>query len=231
MEKKYLDKTGLTTYNNAINKKLNELNKANIKQFKPATEFSDGLIVVNAVRNDNTNIEAIDIYNNLDGKYPNAALSAKQGKVLNDTINNIVNNLQKTINDAILEADKKKHPVGDLEFNVSGINPADYLGFGTWELWGSGKVPVGIDLSDSDFNSVEKVGGSKTHTLTVNEMPSHRHQVRTNQTPGGYAAAVQGTWGTAYSSIDNNLLLDTGGGQPHSIMQPYITCYMWKRVA
>ncbi len=44
--------------------------------------------------------------------------------------------LQTIIENIILESDKKKHPIGSLEFNTSGINPASYLGFGTWIAWG-----------------------------------------------------------------------------------------------
>ena len=39
---------------------------------------------------------------------------------------------------------------------TTSVNPSAYLGFGTWELWGKGKVPVGVDSGDSDFNTVEK---------------------------------------------------------------------------
>ena len=55
-------------------------------------------------------------------------------------------------------------------------NPADYLGFGTWVLWGSGRVPVGVDKSDTSFNTVEKTGGSKTvNTLHSHTIASHSH--------------------------------------------------------
>ena len=41
--------------------------------------------------------------------------------------------------------------------------------------WGSGRVPVGINTSDSNFNTVEKTGGASTVTLTASQMPSHTH--------------------------------------------------------
>lgn len=41
--------------------------------------------------------------------------------------------ISQIIADAILEADKRKYPVGALEFNISGVNPSNYLGFGTWQ--------------------------------------------------------------------------------------------------
>lgn len=81
--------------------------------------------------------------------------------------------LKDYINTVILENDQRKHPIGSLEFNVSGTNPNTYLGFGTWELWGSGRVPVGVDTNDTDFNTVEKTGGNKTHYHSF----AHTHTV------------------------------------------------------
>lgn len=66
------------------------------------------------------------------------------------------------------------HPVGSLEINTSGINPSEYLG-GRWESFGSGRTLVGVDSSDSDFDTAEETGGEKTHTLTTNEIPAHTH--------------------------------------------------------
>ena len=43
------------------------------------------------------------------------------------------------------------------------------------QAWGSGRVPVGINTSDTNFSTVEKTGGSATVTLTASQMPSHTH--------------------------------------------------------
>ena len=134
------------------------------------------------------------------------------------------------VKDIILEEDKKKYPIGKLEFNVSGANPNTYLGFGTWILWGAGKVPVGVDTSDSNFNTVEKTGGEKTHKLTIDEMPSHSHSAIEYNNGGSntgwaiYTQNVKNAWSTSHIG-------GTGGDQPHNNLQPYITCYMWKRTA
>ena len=120
------------------------------------------------------------------------------------------------------------HRVGDIIFSTSDENPSTIYG-GTWVAWGKGQVPVGVDTSDSDFNTVEKTGGEKEHTLTVGEMPSHNHTV-SNRVSGS-----QNLWGDygAYllAGTDNSWVKDTGGDQPHNNLQPYITCYMWKRTA
>lgn len=54
------------------------------------------------------------------------------------------------------------YPVGSIFMSASSTNPSSYFG-GTWSLWGSGKVPVCVNTSDSDFSPSKKTGGSKTH--------------------------------------------------------------------
>jgi microcystin-dependent protein len=83
----------------------------------------------------------------------------------------VVQSQKEWLKDLILET---THPIGSLEINTSGINPSEYLG-GGWESFGSGRTLVGVDSSDSDFNTAEETGGEKTHTLTTNEIPAHTH--------------------------------------------------------
>lgn len=52
------------------------------------------------------------------------------------------------------------YPVGSIYISVVATNPSTYFG-GTWVAWGSGRVPVGINTSDSDFKTVEKTGRSQ----------------------------------------------------------------------
>lgn len=116
-----------------------------------------------------------------------------------------------------------------------GANPSTYIG-GTWQQWGQGRVPVGVDTSDSDFNSVEKTGGEKKHTMTEAEMYKHKHNVgiyiNNNVAgdqvywfnPGGFASGNTG-------SSNSTKVSEVGQSQPFNIQQKYITCYMWKRVA
>lgn len=53
-------------------------------------------------------------------------------------------------------------PIGSIFVSVVSTNPATLLGFGTWVAFGTGRVLVGIDSGDADFDTVEETGGSKT---------------------------------------------------------------------
>ena len=105
------------------------------------------------------------------------------------------------------------------------------IGGTTWTAFGGGKVLVGLDSSDSDFDTVEKTGGSKTHTLTTAEMPSHTHNFNQHYGDGSNNTINQlnTTDETAqYSQFTTDA---TGGGSAHTNVQPYIVVYFWKRTA
>lgn len=84
-----------------------------------------------------------------------------------------------------------------------------------------GKVIVGLDETDTDFNSLGKTGGSKTHTQTVAEMPSHTHSTTVGPwgvTSGGFYGVVSNNSGDSSPVY----LGSTGNGQPMNIMNPYM---------
>lgn len=221
------------------------------------------------------------VVNDLSSTSTTSALSANQGYILNQKFNDYT--LTSALEDLIKQYILASHPIGSIEINISGANPSTYLG-GTWIAWGTGKVPVGVNASDTDFNTVEKTGGIKTHshsyshthevpgvahthatgnhTLTVAEIPNHNHDYQAyiispnGNWPGGYDKIVVfgQPAGTAYHTFST---VATGGSEAHnhgntgsttpsstitnsqstsisgdsSNLQPYITCYMWKRTA
>ena len=63
--------------------------------------------------------------------------------------------------------------------SINDTDPGTIFG-GTWVSWGVGRVPVGVNKSDSDFNTVEKTGGTKSVTLIASQMPSHNHLITDN---------------------------------------------------
>lgn len=168
------------------------------------------------------------------------------------------------------------HPVGSIFFTTNGANPGTIYG-GTWAAWGQGRVPVGVNTSDSNYNAAEKTGGASTVSLTVANLPAHNHGLNShthgkgtlavtvaNHSHSGLyhggneityfndlmasgslaglrgvssgttvktgstqpSASVSGNTAAASGSTAN-----TGSGTAHSNLQPYITCYMWKRTA
>ena len=155
-------------------------------------------------------------------------------------------NLQNQINELKNQANFDKiYPIGSIYMSVKNENPSSLFG-GTWEAWGSGKVPVGIDTTQTEFVTVEKTGGEKTHTLTIAEMPSHTHIQNPHSHYLGAPQSGSGIWtGWTYNSpainaSNTNAMLtgnvtainqSTGGSQSHNNLQPYITCYMWKRIS
>ena len=153
-------------------------------------------------------------------------------------------------------------PVGSIRMTVSAADESMFLG-GTWVRWGTGRVPVGVNTSDTNFNTVEKTGGASTHTLVAAELPAHGHSfsgtVTVNaggshtHTASAGAYKVGSGSGSSYYYMTNNgstspqttdsngshshtasvsgTTGSTGSGGAHNNLQPYITCYFWKRVA
>ena len=126
------------------------------------------------------------------------------------------------------------YPIGSIYTNATdATNPATLIGFGTWVAFGAGKVPVGIDSGDTDFDTAEETGGAKTHTLTISEIPSHNHDtISTGQyfKSDGATGAGSNAW-TTQTSGGSKLTGSSGGGQSHNNLQPYVVVYMWKRTA
>jgi hypothetical protein len=127
------------------------------------------------------------------------------------------------------------YPVGSIYINATNsTNPGTLLGFGTWTAFGAGRVPVGIDSSDTDFDTAEETGGAKTVSLSTSQLPSHTHSISyTESGPGGgninatFFAGIENNTAGALSHTTGS----TGSGSAHNNVQPYIVVYMWKRTA
>lgn len=124
------------------------------------------------------------------------------------------------------------YPVGSIYMSATISEPgliSAILG-GTWQTWGTGRVPVAVDPSQTEFNTPEKTGGEKTHALIVNEMPAHKHTLNGYGNQGASGSQVW-RFGGGGSIKSDDLVGSTGGGQAHNNLQPYITCYFYKRTA
>lgn len=140
-------------------------------------------------------------------------------------------------------------PIGSVFISVVATDPSELLGVGTWSAIATGRVLVGIDTGDTDFDVVEESGGAKTHTLVTAEIPAHNHtqvahshlldDVRGANTGasltgfGGLTESsdISSTKATAATTQATPSINNTGGGGAHNNLQPYFVVYMWKRTA
>lgn len=126
-------------------------------------------------------------------------------------------------------------PIGKTEIFYDTDDHSDYLGF-TWERTCIGRVPVGINSDDTDFNTIGKTGGEKEHKLTVNEMPSHTHGLYggyddgTTSSTDGYLFTKDTAGSQGWKNFDTYGTSQIGGSQSHNNLQPYQVVAFWKRV-
>ena len=118
------------------------------------------------------------------------------------------------------------YPLGAIYMSVSSTSPATLFG-GSWtQLKDRFLLAVG-----DTYKSAGLIGGEADHTLTVAEMPSHRHGASDGQfhayTGSNGSDTVSG--GTNFKSIQYTAY--AGGGGAHNNMPPYLAVYMWKRIA
>ena len=107
-------------------------------------------------------------------------------------------------------------------FNVIGTSYGAGDGSTTFNLPNKrGRVSVGLDSSQTEFNTIGKKGGEKTHQLKVEELPSHAHTVKGTVGSGGYAEGVSfgNSANRGYTSWVG--MSAVGGNQPHNNLQPY----------
>lgn len=109
---------------------------------------------------------------------------------------------------------------------------------GTWE-----QIKDRFLLAAGDTYSAGSTGGEAQHTLTVDEMPAHRHSSSSYQY--GFPTSFTDndnycTW-VNRGGTNNNQPIDgesgpvrtslVGGSKPHNNMPPYLAVYMWRRTA
>lgn len=128
------------------------------------------------------------------------------------------------------------YPIGSVYISVTSTNPQVLFG-GEWT-----QIKDTFLLACGDSYANGATGGEANHTLTVNEMPSHRHGSSSYQ--NGYPASITGS-GDYITFVNHGTTSSNGGGsgdgvvkttfvggsQPHNNMPPYLAVYMWKRIS
>lgn len=150
----------------------------------------------------------------------------------------------------------KIYPIGSIYMSVNSTNPHDLFG-GTWEAMPAGRVLLAQGQSNwGDTYTAGTSGGESKHQLSVRELPQHTHTAsvgyagsHSHTTKIGYNVA-SGTGYGKYMPPDNGVQRNdnlqsntsgnhnhtinigyTGNGEKYSIMQPYFSVYIWKRIS
>lgn len=156
------------------------------------------------------------------------------------TFNTLQSNIESAINEISKSIKNELFPVGSMFLTVSNINPSSFLG-GTWQGFGGGRCLVGVNSSETEFNTPLKTGGSKNHNHTLNDgyakisawggqgggiaMESSNKTSIINTTAGW-------SLGSPSASQHGNTVTALGGNTDSTTnLQPYITVYFWRRTA
>lgn len=142
------------------------------------------------------------------------------------------------------------YPVGSIYMSatMSSTSQVEAAFGGTWVAWGSGRVPVGVDTADTDFDTAEETGGSKTHNHSLGSNGAAGIRNFGDKTYVVNGADTESLWrmdGTPNSvwawSHNSDVAAGTdlghtgvrlyGRTETTESLPPYITCYMYKRTA
>ena len=222
---------------------------------------------------DVNNIQALSDRPNEQDGLSSAELKAKFDKAVSDIKDYINNTLTTAVDNNISEIDgeidtitgetiatlfdtymesvrAQEYPVGRIVMFYDNADHSNYLGY-TWIRTCVGRVPVGYDTTQTEFNTIGKTGGEKTHKLNISELPSHNHvtELRNQSDTETLKVTISGQnkvygtgqsgiltnaagWGSyphaGWLTIKNNY---TGESQGHNNIQPYEVVSFWKRIS
>lgn len=126
------------------------------------------------------------------------------------------------------------YPLGSVLAFAKDVDPNQIYTHQTWERFAKGRTLVGVNESDTDFKTVGKTGGEKTHKLTMEELPKGRPRILAYSTSGSDYSASGADLAFHYGSGLKGYTgygMYLGSDTPHNNLQPYVTVYYWKRTA
>lgn len=127
---------------------------------------------------------------------------------------------------SLLDVLKAVYPVGAFYISATATSPRTVFGFGTWT-----QIKDRFILAVGDVYPAGSSGGEASHILTIDEMPTHNHQLKMCDAAGPYDSPARGDGSNESWATSNRTIADTGGGEPHNNMPPYLTAYIWQRTA
>ena len=113
--------------------------------------------------------------------------------------------IMKSIEDEIValrnEMALASYPVGSIYMSTVNEDPGKKFG-GRWQIWGSGRVPVCVDTTQTEFDITEKTGGSKYMQKHTHSTPNHKHtiSVNTKELTGSMYNIASQSKGSAYGA-------------------------------
>ena len=124
------------------------------------------------------------------------------------------------------------YPIGSIYMSVMQVDPAKIFG-GTWE-----QIEDVFLLGCGSRYKNGTIGGEASHVLSLEEIPSHRHDnlYGDNDVRRG---AGWGT-GTTHTGTLNEMTNNdweslhtgySGGSKSHNNMPPYLAVFIWKRIS
>ena len=119
------------------------------------------------------------------------------------------------------------YPVGRIYLSSENVSPASFMG-GSWE-----RIQDVFLLCAGTTYAAGSTGGAANVTLTTDQMPSHSHgELVTASSPtGGWYSRVVADVGQNDPTVEIRQTAQTGGGQAHNNMPPYIGCNIWRKIA
>ena len=117
------------------------------------------------------------------------------------------------------------YPVGSIYISMNSTDPSNYFG-GVWQRI----KKAFLFAADDESYIAGSTGGEETHTLTVQEMPSHVHAFNDYWgVPSGTEKGKAGSYNSSGNTGGSTAY--TGGSQPHNNMPPYLVVYIWQRMS
>ena len=162
-------------------------------------------------------------------------------KVYNQDEEDVNGSVSKTSSNGYLsesEVLNKMYPIGSIYISTNNQNPGEIIG-GEWEAYAQGRTIVGVGKSDREFKESQTGGHSsydmrallgavQSNTLTLG-YPMSPKVPNYNYTYAVVTSSYKSN--IAYSSVNHSTFVVTTTGGQYSALQPYITTYIWKRVA